>query len=453
MINIILSIIGIIITILLIVGIHEFGHFIVARALSIKVLKFSIGFGKTLWTRRDKKGTEYVIAAVPLGGYVKMLDENEEPVAKKELHLAFNNQSILKRTLVVLAGPLFNFIFAFLIYWAIFVIGFETPAPIIGKVAAKSIAANAGLKPQDEVLKINNVEVKSWSNIVMQFAFKIGDDNGMQFTTKNLKSSSIQQHDLDLENWHLNELQPNILESIGIEPYQPQIKPIIKYILDDSPAANANLQENDLIVAINNNPIKNWQEAQKLIKDNPNKTLVFNIKRNAAPLDIKVLIGENGNWFSGSEGFVGISPSFEWPKDLIRHIQYSPLQAISHASQNTLDFIKLNFLMLGKMLTGKVSVLSIGGPITIFQSAGDAFITGLLPFISFIAFLSIAIGVINLLPIPGLDGGHLLFYLIEFAIKKPLSIRVQNLMFHFGLILLMLLIVQAVANDLMRLAN
>lgn len=357
----IIAITGFILTVFFIVGIHEFGHFIVARAVGIKVLRFSIGFGKTLLRWSDKKGTEYALSAIPLGGYVKMLDETEGHVPADQKHLAYNYQPIPKRLAVIFAGPLFNFIFAFFIYWCIFIIGFQTAAPVIIKVEPNSIAASAGLTSQDEIIKINQHETISWSSVIIRLSAFMGDSKTVTIETKNLITKKSTSHTLDLTHWQLDELEPDPLKSLGIIPFEK------------------------------NTPLT------------------------------------------------------------IREIQYKPIQALFHAAENTIDFIHLNFLLIGKMLIGKISVLSLGGPLTIVETAGNALTGGVTVFFGFLAFLSIAIGAINLIPIPGLDGGHLLFYTLELILQRPLSQRVQLLAFRLGLILLALVLAQAIANDLMRL--
>jgi regulator of sigma E protease len=361
--NIIISIVAILVTIVVIIGFHEFGHFIVARLLGIKVLRFSIGFGKKLYAWHDKKGTEYVLAAIPLGGYVKMLDETEGPVAPHEMPLTFNRQPFYKKSLIVIAGPLFNFILAIFLYWLLFMIGFTTIAPLIGSTAPHSIAAAAGIKPQEEIISINGRSTRNWTSVMIQLLENVGDKKQLSMTTQVRSTGKLKNISLDLTHWHLDHLRPDPLSSLGIVPYVPDTK---------------------------------------------------------------------------------------WPPDLLRKIQYPPLLALYHASQDVSDFIRLNLMMLKKMLTGQISFQSLGGPITIFQGAGTSLNSGILPFLSFIAFISIAIGVINIIPIPGLDGGHLLIYIIELIIRRPLSVPAQELMFRIGFILLVLLAVQAITNDVMR---
>jgi len=449
--NILISIIGIILTILFIVGIHEFGHFIVARLVGIKVLRFSLGFGKALFRWHDKKGTEFVLAAIPLGGYVKMLDESEEKVTKNELHLAFNRQPLYKKIAVVIAGPLANFIFSFVLYWLLFVVGFTSFIPLIGNITPHSLAANAGLKPQDEILDINNKVTRDWNSVVIRLMTYLGEKTQVAIKTQQFNSHTILQHTLDLTHWQMNNLKPDPLKSLGIEPYQPKISLIIGALLPNSPASQSGLQINDMILSIGQQHIKNWEQLITFVAMHPAETFLFKIKRQAKILSLPVTIGYKYDGLFQKHGFLGLSPQFKWPAGLLRKIQYSPLTALAPAKQEVVDFTTLNFQFLGKMLTGKVSLQGLGGPITMFESAGTALNNGILPFISFLAFFSIAIGVINVLPIPGLDGGHLLFYFIEFVTRKPLSLRIQTLFLRLGIIALLLLVTQALVNDIMRL--
>ncbi len=452
MLNVLLSILGILITLLIIIGFHEFGHFIVARLAGVKVLRFSIGFGKALFRWHDKKGTEYVFAAIPLGGYVKMLDENEENVSPDEKHLAFNRQSLFKKFLIVAAGPVANLVLAFFLYWLLFVIGFNSIVPVIGEVTPHSIAANAGLKPQQKIISVDEIPTFSWMGVSIRILSHVGNNDTLVINTQTLTNPSIQNHLLNLSDWHLDNLKPDPLASLGFTPYEPNIPAIIGTIQVKSPAETMGLKIGDKIIAINNKKMTNWLDMLDVIHSHPNETLQFTLLRQNKIEKKSILIGSEGNWFGQKHGFLGISPQFNWPTDLIHKNKYNVLTAIPHAWRNVADFTTLNLMFIGKLLTGKASMQSLGGPIAIFQGAGSAFQEGIAPFLGFLAFLSISIGIINIFPIPGLDGGHVLFQLIELIIRRPIPERVMNICYRLGLILLLLLISQAIVNDIHRLS-
>jgi regulator of sigma E protease len=447
MLNLLISVIGILLTIFFVVGVHELGHFLMARAVGIKVLRFSIGFGKTLRSWTDKKGTEYVIAAIPLGGYVKMLDESEGDVPKEELHLTYNRQPIYKKMAVVAMGPISNLLFAFLIYWSLFMFGFTTSIPLIGKIDPHSIAAEAGLKPQQEIVSINDKSTPNWVSVMINLLFHAGDKDTLKIDSKSINSSKIESHNLQLANWKLDELRPDPLESLGIIPFEPEIPAIIGETL----VQPSKLQKGDKILAVDGVSIKDWYALVEKISLSPEKTLKFKIIRNNQVITLPVEVGYKRTLFSGKVGFLGIAPDFKWPAYMLRTNQYGPIAALPHAWQDLRDFTVLNVVILGKIVTGKVSFKSLGGPITIFESAGTALNRGFLSFMSFLAFLSISIGVINVLPIPGLDGGHVLFQIIEMVLRRPVSINVQILFIRLGLILLILVMIQALVNDILRL--
>jgi regulator of sigma E protease len=452
MLSLIISLIGVMITILLVVGIHEAGHFFVAKWCNIKVLKFSIGFGKALYTWHDKSGTEYVLAAVPLGGYVKMLDEEEEDVPESEKHLAFNRQPFYKKFAVIAAGPICNFILAFVIYWLLFVVGFVSIAPVIGKVAPNSIAAHAGIKPQQEVVQLAGKEVHGWLSVIIELLSRAGDKSTLDLQLKESGSPGLKTSVLNLSDWHMDNLRPDPLQSIGITPYEPVVPTVIGKIVEDSPAAHSGLLSGDQITAINGKATQDWYALINIFMDKPDETLMFTVKRHDKIIILPVKIGDKRSFWFQKYGYLGMSPSFEWPKELLRHNQYGPIAAISHAWDDVLMFTNMNFMVFGKIVTGKISLESLGGPITIFENAGTALNNGIMSFLSFLAFLSISIGVINILPIPGLDGGHLLFQVIELIRRKPIEERVLHLFYRFGMIFLLLLMVQALVNDLMRLS-
>ncbi len=450
MLHLFLSILGILLTIFFVIGTHEYAHFLAARLLNVKVLRFSIGFGKTLIRWHDKQGTEYVFALIPLGGYVKMLDEREGEVAPEDRRYAFNRQSFLKKFIIVLAGPVMNIFCALMLYWLIFVIGFNTVRPIIGSVTPNSIAARSGLPAKQEIIAVDGDNTHTWTGIMFRMIAHLGNQDQMTLTTQD-----AQQHrstyTLNLTHWTIDALTPDPLSSLGITPYTPEIPLVIGVIAPNSPALSSPLKVGDKILSINAKPMKTWEEVIQYINKHPGQSLSFRIERHGVTQTIAVTLGTKSPWFGQKTGYLGISPQFEWPAQLIHKIQYAPLAALPHAWHEMMDLTYFNLLLFGKMITGKLSLQSLGGPITIFESAGDALNSGLLAFISFLAFLSISIGVINLLPIPGLDGGHLFIFAVEAVLRRPLPEQVVFNMYRAGFLLLIFILVQAMINDLLRL--
>lgn len=451
MLNGLMFIVGILITILFVIGTHEAAHFIAARCLGVKVLQFSIGFGKKLFSFHDRSGTEYVFALIPLGGYVKMLDETEETVPKHELHRAYNRQPYYKKFLIVLAGPTCNILCALLLYWVVFMVGFVTVKPIIGSVTPGSIAAAAGLQAKQEIIRVDQRPTKTWTGTLFRILAHFGDQDHLTLETKSITTQKTQSYVLDLSHWQMNELMPDPLSSLGIVPYEPTIPLTIGVISDNSPAAQSGLQLGDKIIALNQTTIKNWNELVSFISSRPNQTITFSIERNGKIKSLLVKNGVKHNGLFQPSGYLGIGPAFKMPPELLSTLKFGPLDAAQHAIQEVADFSYFNLVIFGKLFTGKLSLQSLGGPITIFETAGEALNAGFVAFIGFLAFLSLSIGLINLLPIPGLDGGHLFMQTIEFIIRRPVPEKIQSGLFRLGFIFIIFILVQALINDVLRL--
>ena len=449
MLHLIISILGIILTILFVIGTHEAAHFGMAKWLGVKVLRFSIGFGKPIVTWHDHQGTEYVIAPIPLGGYVKMLDETEDKVKKEELPLAYNRQPYYKKFLIVLAGPLSNFICAIILYWLIFIIGFVSVKPVIGHVTTPSIAASAGLKPNQQITAIDNSDTHSWQDVIFRLLNHMGNSDRINMTV--LDASKSQTLSLDVSHWKMGGLMPDPLSSLGIIPYEPEVPMVIGIMLPDSPAAKSGLKIGDKIIAIGKQKIGDWMQLIDIITNNPDQTMSFQIERDSKPLTLNVTIGAKRNWLFKKYGSLGIAPKIELPKSMLQTIHYGPLAAVPEAFREVFDLSYFNLLLIGKMITGKLSLQGLGGPITIFESAGNALNSGMLSFISFLAFLSISIGLINFFPIPGLDGGHLLIQTIETLIRRPIPEKILVFLFRCGFLFIIFILLDALTNDILRL--
>jgi len=445
------SIIGILITIFFVIGTHEAAHFIVARLMGVKVLRFSIGFGKTLFSWHDKKGTEYVIALVPLGGYVKMLDEREDSVKKEELHLAYNTQAFYKKFLIVAAGPFCNIFCALILYWLIFMIGFTTVKPLIGSIEPGSIAAEAGLKTHHEIIKVDDQRITTWAAFMLHLLSHVGDKDHVTVDVMNPINHTVEKQVLDLTHWQMDGLKPDPLSSIGITPYMPNIPLVVGKMAAHSPAASAGFHLNDKIIEINHQPVNNWNAVVTLIMAHPDETMTFTIERNNNRIHLPATLTHQRDSFFQKSGYLGIGPDYKLPKEMLRDIQYGPIAAFFSAFHELHDFTYFNILLIGKLITGKISLQSLGGPITIFDTAGEALNTGLVAFLGFLAFLSISIGIINFLPLPGLDGGHLFIQIIEFIICRPVPEQIMSVMYRMSFMLIFFILMLALVNDVLRL--
>lgn len=437
---------------LLLIIVHEFGHFIVARCCGVKVLRFSFGFGKVLWSTRDKHGTEYAWSLFPLGGYVKMLDESLEPVAAEDRHLAFNNKSLWARVAVVLAGPFFNFLFAFLVLWLVLVVGINSLAPMIQSVKPGSIAARAELKAHEEIVSVAGELTRSWRDVQFALMPLIGaNDRTIDIVTQSLTDGSQKSHILILKDWHLAKKQPDVIDSLGIEPFIPVVPPIVGEVVPDSPADVAGLRAGDIVHGIDGLRITDWLEVVAVVKKHPKHAMVFEIVRQAKPLTIHVNVLEHIT-HGKQEGFVGMrSKAVDWPKGWFRSQRENPLKALSVAFKQTVNLTYSTMTLMGRLVIGKLPLDSMSGPIGIAEGAGASARSGLPYYLSFLGLVSISLGVLNLLPIPMLDGGHLLFFLFEAIRRRPLSEASKSIGVCFGLVLLITLMMIALSNDLTRL--
>jgi regulator of sigma E protease len=437
---------------LLLIIVHEFGHFIVARWCGVKVLRFSFGFGKILWSTSDKYGTEYAWSLFPIGGYVKMLDESLGPVAAEDRHLAFNNKPLWARVAVVLAGPVFNFLFAFLVLWLVLVVGINSLAPIIQNVKPGSIAARAQLRAHEEIISLAGDPTRSWREVQFALMPLIGaNDGAVNIVTRSLTDGSQKSHILILKDLHLAKKQPDVIDSLGIEPFIPVVPPVVGEVVPGSPAAVAGFRAGDIVHGIDGRGITDWLEVVSVIKKHPNHALVFEIIRQAKFLTIHVNVLEHTT-HGKQEGFVGMrSKAVDWPRGWFRYQRENPLKAIGVAFKQTIGLTHSTMILMARLVLGKLPLDTMSGPIGIAEGAGASARSGLPYYLSFLGLVSISLGVLNLLPIPMLDGGHLLFFLFEAIRRRPLSEASKSIAISFGLILLITLMLIALSNDLTRL--
>ena len=440
-----------VLALLLLIIVHESGHFLVARWCGVKVLRFSFGFGKVLASWHDQRGTEYAWSLVPLGGYVKMLDETEGAVPENERIFAFNNKSIWARIAIVSAGPLFNFLFAFIALWLVLVIGIKSLAPMIDDIKPGSIAAKAGLVPHQEIVSLDGKKITSWRDFQYALMPLLGTTDPVTLTTKSMLDGHETTLSLPLVNWHLDAKKPDALDSFGIIPFVPTVPPIVGEVVAESPAATAGVQVGDEIFSVNGQRIKDWLVLVDFVKQRPNQSVIMVVMRHGKRelLTMQVASAKSMNH---ATGYLGVrSQPVDWPTNWLRLQREHPLHAIHTAFKQTLGLTGATFSMIGRLATGKLSIQSISGPVGIAEGAGDSARSGLAYYLSFLALVSISLGVLNLLPIPMLDGGHLLYYLIELVRGRPLSDKLKSTGVYLGLLFLATLMIIALSNDLGRL--
>ena len=432
--------------------VHEFGHYWVARRLGIKVLRFSVGFGKPLWSRRfGADQTELVVAALPLGGYVKMLDETEGAVPAEDLHRAFNRQPLVKRGAVVLAGPAFNFLFAVAAYWALFSVGISGIKPIVGKVVQGSIAQKAGFQVGDDILSIDGRPTLSWDQQRLYLFAKALDKSRVRFRVRD-PQGQIETRILDLSSLSANRISSGMLETAtGLFGYSPRVAPVIGTVISGSPAAKAGLEPGDRMVSINGKPIRSWDDVVSTIRASAERRIRLTVERAGARISFSLTPETvvSGGQRIGRIG-VGVKPP-QVPADMRVLVRLNPWSALRQSAEDTWLMSSITVKMLVKMLELKVSTRTISGPITIARYAGYTARIGFGRFLMFLAVISISLGVLNLLPVPVLDGGHLLVYVIEAIKGGPLPERALYWGQQVGVILLAALMALAFYNDFVRL--
>ena len=435
----------------ILVTVHEYGHFWVARKNGVKVERFSIGFGKALWRKTADDGTEYVVAMIPLGGYVKMLDERVDEVAEQDKDKTFNSKSVYQRIAIIAAGPFANFAFAIFAFYLMFLIGVPSIKPIIGSVSADSIAAHAQVPVNVEIVEVAGKATQDWQDVNLALIGEIGSDS-IVIKTKMNESHYVSSYNLSTKQWQFSPEKTSALTSLGITPYRPAVYNEIARVGKDSPAQKSGLQVGDKFISLNNEPLaKGWLDFSKKIKLYPNKTIDITIERAGNEQVIKVTpegVEHNGKLI----GYLGVSPKADsWPDEYKIEISYGLFAAIGESVNRTWNLVTLSFDMIGKLITGDVSVKNLSGPIAIAQGAGDSAGYGFVYFLGFLALISINLGIINLLPLPVLDGGHLLYYLIELLTGKPVPENIQEAGFKFGALALLALMSIALFNDFSRL--
>ena len=444
-----------IIAIGVLVTFHEYGHYWVARKAGVKVIRFSVGFGKPLlsWRRKTSEGdeVEYVIAAIPLGGYVKMLDEREGAVSEGEKNRAFNNQNVSKRIAIVFAGPAFNFMLAIVLYWIVFMLGATVDRPFVGQTEAGSIAASAGFEIKDEVLLVGETQIKSWEEFRLEILDQGLDGGTLQVRVRATDGEEYIRN-LELGDMRLLENEGDIFKHIGFSQWWPQLKAEIGGVIEHSAAEKAGLQKGDIVLQADDVVIDKWISLVEVIRKKPNTAMQFIVLRDGLEKVLTVIPGTRETP-DGEQGFIGAYQYVpeEVRQQLITRIEFSPIEAMPKAVVKTWDMSTLTLRVIWKMISGEASLANISGPITIATYAGITASIGLVSFLSFLAVISLSLGVLNLLPIPMLDGGHLFYYLIEIIKGSPVSEAFELRGQQVGIVILACLMSVAIFNDIQRL--
>ncbi len=448
------SVVAFVVALGVLVTVHEFGHFWVARRLGIKVLTFSVGFGRALWSRRSgSDGTEYVIAMIPLGGYVKMLDESEGDVAVHERHRAFNRQPLAKRVAVVVAGPAFNFLFAIVAYWCMYMIGVDGLRPIVAETAPDSVAARAGFQPGDAMESIQGTKVETWQSAVQAIIAASLDDRRIAVGVVDA-ANRRQERVIDLETIVVDDLtRGRFFERIGFTPAQLMLPAVIDRVEAGRPAQRDGLRPGDRVVQAAGQDIGDWSDLVRIVREHPGETFDVVLERDGAGLTIRLT--PDVEFAADHSRFGRIGAAARQPDDLMDRYyvteRHDPWSALVKGFMKTGEISTLTLRMMWKMVLLEVSLENLSGPVGIAEYAGASAQFGLSRFLEFLGIVSVSLGILNLLPIPLLDGGHLLYYAVEFLRGRPVSEASRFVGQRLGIALLVGLMGLALYNDLARL--
>lgn len=444
-------IVGTLVALGVLVTFHEFGHFWVARRCGVKVLRFSVGFGTPLVRWHDRQGTEFVIAAIPLGGYVKMLDEREGDVPPEQLDQSFNRKSVRQRIAIVAAGPVANFLLALVFFWAVAMLGSQQVRPVIGAVEVGSLAADAGLQVGQEIVAVNGEPTTGWAAVNLQLVRRLGESGTLSVDVREQGSTTAGPRQIVLKDWLRGVEEPNPIAALGIRPWRPALLPVLAQLDPKGPAQAAGLLVGDQLLMLDGEALDEWQQLVDRVQAMPAEAVTLLVKRDGRDMQVAVNLAARGEG-EARRGYLGAGVAgVEWPAEMLREVSFGPLEAVAEGFRRTWTMSLLTLDSLKKMLFGELSVKNLSGPITIAKVAGASAESGLGDFLNFLAYLSISLGVLNLLPIPVLDGGHLLYYLVEWVRGRPLSERVQGWGMQIGISLVIGVMLLALINDLGRL--
>ncbi len=435
----------------ILVPIHEFGHFYAMRIFGVKVLRFSVGFGRRLWTWTDSKGTEFAISAIPLGGYVKPLDERNEEVAPEDMSSTLGDKPEWQRIIIFFAGPFANFVLAILFYWLILLIkGTTSYSPIIGHVEEGSIAAQAGLTAGQEIVGVDGKPTTTRKAVTLQLLSRLGESGVIRFTTTYPDTTLSYESEGELDNWLADEKSPNPLKGLGLEFYYPPLGKVLDKVLENSPAEKAGFQSGDELLSLESGDIESWESWVKHVREHPNVPMSVRVLRGGEPIAL-MLTPESLKLDSGEVvGRAGVSVVLpKLPEEMVRVHRYNVFSAMSASLEETWDTSVFILLSMKKLIFGEISSKNLSGPIGIAKVAASHAELGFWAFLSFLAHLSIVLGVMNLLPVPILDGGHIVFAVVEWVKGSPVSQEVQVWSLNVGIVMLFGVMIIAFYNDIL----
>ncbi len=445
------TLLAFIFTLALLIVVHEYGHYAVARLCGVRILRFSVGFGHVLVSRRDRHGTEWALSAFPLGGYVKMLDEREGEVPPEALPHAFNRQGVWKRIAIVAAGPAANLLLAILLYWLLYATGVPALRPVLGEPAPDSPAAVAGFRNGEEVTRIDGEKVDSWQDFHL-LLLRHGFGTATIGVETRDAAGNIALRRLDLAGVERAAFEKDPLGALGLKRYSPDLAPVIGELQRGGVAQRAGMAVGDVVTAVNGEPVARWEEVVQAIRAHPGIPLTLELQREGDRISM-TLTPERVNQGGQTIGRIGAGPKLdpEVFQALQTEVRYPPIEALWRGVQKTWELATFTLEMLGRMIIGQASLQNLSGPITIADYAGQSASAGMVPFVTFLALISISLGVLNLLPVPILDGGHLLYYFAELASGRPVPERIQEIGQRVGIVLIGFLMFFALYNDLARL--
>lgn len=432
-------------------AVHELGHFYVARFFRVKILKFSIGFGFPLITWYDKYGVEFSIRAIPLGGYVKLLDSSVENIPKTDKYMQFETKPIWARSLIVLAGPIANFLLAIFLYWIVFVAGYMSVIPLTGKPPKDSMIDLAGITEKQVIVAVDDNKVSSWEDIGISLMKRLGSKKPVDITVKDYESNLISHHKISLEDKDIVNKDGDLLDRIGMRRYDP-LPPVVYKVIPGYPAETAGIIAGDIIISANAIEVDSRADLVNFLKDKAGEDIVFKVKRGDGIINLhiepKLKLEDGGH----EAGVIGVQfEALPWPKEYLRPVKSSFFSGFYLAVDKTIEYIAITYKFIYKMIVGEVSTKQLSGPVTIASYAGESFQYGWQPFLSFLALISISLGALNLLPIPMLDGGYLLYFIAEFFLGRPVPEKLERAGHMLGLLIVSSVMILALSNDISRL--